>query len=117
MSLANHRDWINNAATQLLMGGDILWQALSAEWVNHCLPPEEARKIIQPIEDAKLGSETGYSGPITINISTIPTDANGNTTLFELSLYDAQGSELLPLPCRHLNRQSGLLALRLSLIG
>jgi len=84
MSLTNHRDWINNAATQLLMGGDILWQALSAEWVNHCLPPEEARKIIQPIEDAKLGSKTGYSGPITINISTIPTDANGNTTLFEL---------------------------------
>jgi predicted ATPase len=84
MSLSSHRDWINTAATTLVMGGDILWQALSAEWAGNCLLPEEVKKIVQPIEDAKLGATTGYAGPVTLNVNTTPLDSSGNATLFEL---------------------------------
>lgn len=84
MSLANHHDWVNRAATALVMGGDILWQAMCAEWAAGCLPVEEARKIIQPIEDAKLDAPGSYSGPVTLNVSATPSDPTGNPLLFEL---------------------------------
>jgi hypothetical protein len=83
MSLTNHRDWIPTAATALVMGGDILWQALCAEWASACLTEEEAKRIVQPIEDAKLNAATGYVGPLTLNVSTTPADASGNPLLFE----------------------------------
>ncbi len=81
MLLENHHDWINRAATTLVIGGDILWQVLSAEWATTCLVPEEAAKVIQPIEDSLIGSPSPARSPADV---TIPTDASGNALLFEL---------------------------------
>jgi hypothetical protein len=84
MSLENHHDWISQAATALVLGGDVLWQALCAEWAEY-LPVQEAQKILQPIQDTIIGSPWAPpAAPVPIAISTGPTDANGNPTLFEL---------------------------------
>jgi hypothetical protein len=50
MTLADHHDWVRLAANKLLFGGDILWQAMCAEWAK-VVQPAEAKKIVQPIED------------------------------------------------------------------
>lgn len=55
MLATNHHEWVNQAASKLVLGGDILWQAMCAEWVKECLPAEDAAKITLPIEDALIG--------------------------------------------------------------
>jgi predicted ATPase len=55
MLLGNHHDWINHAASPLMLGGDIVWQAMCNIWADSCLNAEDAKKIVQPIEDALLG--------------------------------------------------------------
>jgi hypothetical protein len=57
MTLGNHHEWVASAASSLRCSGTILWQAMCAEWAQHILKPEEAKSIIQPIED-KLTSVT-----------------------------------------------------------
>ncbi|HEX5927982.1 MAG TPA: AAA family ATPase [Solirubrobacterales bacterium] len=52
MALSDHHDWVRAAASTLVLGGDILWQAMCAEWANACLSKDEAAVIWQPIEDA-----------------------------------------------------------------
>lgn len=37
MMLPDHHDWVNTAANKLVLGGDVLWQALSAQWAHDCL--------------------------------------------------------------------------------
>jgi hypothetical protein len=54
MTTSDHHNWVNEAANKMILRGDILWQAMCAEWANR-LPPEEAKKIVQPIEDAMIG--------------------------------------------------------------
>jgi predicted ATPase len=49
MTLGDHHDWVRSAATTLLCGGDILWQAMCAEWAKG-LKKEEALDVIQAIE-------------------------------------------------------------------
>lgn len=51
MTLSDHHEWVRRAANQLMQSGETLWQALCAEWAKEVLTPEEARMIIQPIED------------------------------------------------------------------
>jgi len=86
MLLQNHHDWINNSATTLVLGGDILWQALCAEWANKCLAQQDAKKVVQAVEDALIGVPLKFvpKRPLPVEVSTIPTDANGNQLLFEL---------------------------------
>lgn len=85
MLLPEHHDWVNSAATNLVLGGDVLWQALCAEWAEKCLEADEAKKIVQPIEDALIGvSLTGPKRPLAVSVSSSPIDASGNATLFEL---------------------------------
>jgi len=50
MTLAEHHDWVRIAANKLFCGGDTLWQAMCVEWAR-VVPPTEAKKIIQQIED------------------------------------------------------------------
>ena len=50
----NHHDWVGEAANALVLGGDILWQAMCAEWSNECLPPADAKTITQAISDVLL---------------------------------------------------------------
>jgi predicted ATPase len=52
MALSDHHDWVRATATPLVVGGDILWQAMCAEWATNCLSPEEAAAAWEPIEDA-----------------------------------------------------------------
>jgi hypothetical protein len=86
MLLQNHPDWVNAAATKLVLGGDILWQALCAEWAANCLENDDAKKIVQPIEDALIGVPLNNAPkrPVAVDVSTSPTDTNGTPLLFEL---------------------------------
>jgi predicted ATPase len=43
--LQNHHDWIKTAADRLHVSGDVLWQAMCAEWSDKCLPSHEAEKV------------------------------------------------------------------------
>lgn len=51
MTLRDHHDWVKAAASELKCGGDVLWQAMCAEWVIHCLNDEDAKSICYPIEN------------------------------------------------------------------
>jgi predicted ATPase len=55
MLLSNHHEWVNYAANPLMLGGDIVWQAMCAVWAETTLNVQEAKKITQPIEDTLLG--------------------------------------------------------------
>jgi predicted ATPase len=83
MLLQNHHDWIRNAATALVLGGDTLWQALCAEWATKCLSKAEAKRIVQPIEDALIGVALTAS-PKNPSVTLPPIDASGNSLLFSL---------------------------------
>jgi predicted ATPase len=54
MLLSNHHDWVNHAASPLMLGGDIVWQAMCAIWADTILNAQDAKLIVQPIEDALL---------------------------------------------------------------
>jgi len=57
MTLGDHHNWVTAAANALKCSGNILWQAMCAEWAQKILKPEGAKVVIQPIED-KLASIT-----------------------------------------------------------
>ncbi|MGA2325432.1 MAG: AAA family ATPase [Bryobacteraceae bacterium] len=54
MILTDHHEWVNDAANKLVLRGDILWQAMCAEWSNG-IAKEEAAEIVRPVEDALIG--------------------------------------------------------------
>ena len=56
MVTRDYHAWVDEAANKLILRGDILWQAMCAEWAIN-LAPEEASKIVQPIDDAIIGLE------------------------------------------------------------
>ncbi len=56
MSVADHHDWVRDAADRLFIGGDILWQALAASWATNCAPPEDLDVVINPVRDALIES-------------------------------------------------------------
>lgn len=51
MTIRDHHDWVTAAASELKCGGEVLWRAMCAEWVIHCLNVEDAKKICYPIEN------------------------------------------------------------------
>jgi predicted ATPase len=51
----NHHDRVRETATNLVLGGDTLWQAMCAEWATKCLAPEDAAPITQAAEDVLQG--------------------------------------------------------------
>lgn len=52
MTLHDHHEWVRIAATHLTLSGDTLWQALCAEWATKCLTTEEAKTVVQTVQDA-----------------------------------------------------------------
>jgi hypothetical protein len=52
MSLPDCHEWITYSANKLVISGDALWHAMCSEWATQCLTAEEARVVVQPIEDA-----------------------------------------------------------------
>lgn len=51
MTLSDHHDWVKAAANALKCSGNVLWQAMCAEWAQHILKADDAKSVIQPIED------------------------------------------------------------------
>jgi len=64
MSLSNHHDWVNAAATKLVLAGDSLWQAMCQQWAALSLTPQEAKATIQPITDLLISDPKSVSSPI-----------------------------------------------------
>jgi len=52
MAIDNHHEWVRYAADRLLVGGELLWSAMSSAWAQSCATPDVLQQIIQPIEDA-----------------------------------------------------------------
>jgi predicted ATPase len=65
ITLSDHHDWVRHAATQLVVGGDVLWQALCAEWAAKILSKDEAKPMVQPILD-RLGGVSSVA-PIAVD--------------------------------------------------
>jgi hypothetical protein len=56
MALADHHGWVRHAASELVLSGDTLRQAMCAEWATVILAPDEAQAVTQPIADARCAS-------------------------------------------------------------
>ena len=56
MAVVDHHDWLQQAASRLVLGADTLWQAMCAEWAKSCLEPETAKLTVQAIRDVILGA-------------------------------------------------------------
>lgn len=65
MLMADHHGWLQAAAAPLHVGGDFLWEAMCSEWAMNCLPPDQAKRITQPITDALLAGVPNVSVPST----------------------------------------------------
>jgi predicted ATPase len=52
MTGTNHHEWVGSAGDRLIVGGDILWQAMCAAWSNHCAAEEVLAVIAEPIREA-----------------------------------------------------------------
>jgi predicted ATPase len=51
MTLEDHHDWVRAAATRLMCGGEVLWQAMCAEWAHHDLASSDASPVVHAVED------------------------------------------------------------------
>lgn len=72
MVISDHHEWVKYAGTKLFLAGDIFWHALCAEWVENCLKPEDAKKIVQPIQDALIGIKSSISATASFPSETLP---------------------------------------------
>jgi hypothetical protein len=48
MTVGDHHEWVNMAATQLQCSGDTLWQSMCAEW-GKTLEPDQIKPIVDAI--------------------------------------------------------------------
>jgi len=64
MTLNDHHDWVKYAADRLVLGGDLLWQALCYQWSQACLDEDEAAKYVELIQ-RKVDSGTSLA-PLSI---------------------------------------------------
>lgn len=51
MTLEDHHEWVRVAANKLMCGGEVLWQAMCAEWAS-LMDRALAREAVKPIEDS-----------------------------------------------------------------
>jgi hypothetical protein len=51
LTLTDHHDWIAEAAKRLMVGPNVLWHAMCAEWVKRCMQSDEYIPVRQYIED------------------------------------------------------------------
>jgi len=66
MTLPDHHEWIRYAADKLVLGGDVLRQAMCAEWATNCLSRNDAMEIVQPVEDALNKVLTTFTPPVVV---------------------------------------------------
>ena len=55
MALGDHHEWVRDAGDRLVLGGDILWQALCASWAANCASAEDKDVVAVPVRDALEG--------------------------------------------------------------
>ena len=55
MARDDHHDWVKDAADRLILGADILWQAMCASWATRCASRWDLERVTQPIQDALGG--------------------------------------------------------------
>jgi hypothetical protein len=79
MLLSNQHDWVAYAASGLALGGEVLWQAMCHEWAATCIDAEDAKVVVQPIEDALVNAGSG--GILPEPIVSLP-NANESGLLF-----------------------------------
>ena len=53
----DHHGWVRDAADRLMIGGDILWQALCSCWVANCADDTIKASVVDPLNDALKGIE------------------------------------------------------------
>mgnify|MGYP004503527455 CR=1 FL=1 len=51
MTFGDHHEWVREAAKRLMMGSQVLWHAMCAEWVKRCLKDNDYKNIETYIED------------------------------------------------------------------
>ncbi|AWV21735.1 ATP/GTP-binding protein [Roseomonas mucosa] len=56
MSLSDHHDWPRQAADELTLGSDLLWQALCASWAKNALAEADRLAIVEPVREALMTS-------------------------------------------------------------
>lgn len=54
MTMDDHHQWVTAAGNSLLVPGAHLWQAMCSVWAVDCFMADDAKNILQPIEDALL---------------------------------------------------------------
>jgi hypothetical protein len=54
MLLGDHHDWVRTSANSLMCGGDVLWQAMCAEWAVG--QPDRVSYLVEAIEE-ELGAD------------------------------------------------------------
>ncbi|HEV3457261.1 MAG TPA: AAA family ATPase [Thermoanaerobaculia bacterium] len=47
----DHHEWVSHAATELVLGGDVLWSIMCSEWASLCLAKEEAVPVVRAITE------------------------------------------------------------------
>jgi hypothetical protein len=52
MTLTNHHDWLHDAANRLIVGTEMLWQAMCASWVAQSAIATEKDQVLEPIKES-----------------------------------------------------------------
>lgn len=52
LASTNHHEWVQSASQRLLLGSDLLWQAMCAEWANSGLDATTGRQVTDVIRAA-----------------------------------------------------------------
>lgn len=63
MTLNDHHEWVKSAADKLVVGGEILWQALCAAWAQTCLGEDTCIEIADKIRSKLDATSTAYPSP------------------------------------------------------
>lgn len=58
----DHHHWIRDAASDLVLSGGNLWQAMCAEWAANCLSDDQAEPILTAIHNL-VNQEGGFAAP------------------------------------------------------
>jgi predicted ATPase len=51
MLAGDHKEWVNSAASKLLLPGDVLWSLMCQEWARSCLDEAAGRVIADTLKD------------------------------------------------------------------
>lgn len=50
----DHHSWVAFAADRLVVGTDVLWQALCSSWCDHCATDQDIAKVAEPVRESLM---------------------------------------------------------------